>query len=167
VCSAAKMQDSPLIHRRNSGPMLTTPPILDSRAKPCDHVAVIHAAYADLILAGTKTMEARLSLNRQPPYGRVRAGDMLWFKASGGPFRARAMAARVEYWQDLRPALITQLRKRHNGAIQGTPEFWAAKRRARIATLIWLCDVFTVADGPAYQHTPGGRAWYVLDRVAR
>lgn len=147
--------------------MPTTPPILDSRAEPCDHVAVVHEAYADLIVSGIKTVEARLSLTRQPPYGRVCVGDTLWFKASGGPFRARATAARIQHWQGLRPALIAQLRKEHNAAIRGTPEFWAAKRRSRFATLIWLRNVAAIDEGPAYRHTPGGRAWYVLDRVAR
>lgn len=127
-----------------------------------DHVAVIHANYLNLILSGEKTVEARLSLTRQPPYGRVARGDTIWFKASGGSFGAAARVRRVASWQHLVPSGIEQLRADHNSEIRGEAEFWKCKRRARYATLVWLSDVRAIEQGPAYTHTPGGRAWYVL-----
>lgn len=127
-----------------------------------EHVAIVHASYLDLILCGEKSVEARLSLTRQPPYGKVRAGDVVWFKASGGGFGACATVSRARSWQHLDPAGVDRLRAEFDGVIRGSAAFWASKRRARFATLIWLESVRAVDTGPAYRRSAGGRAWYIL-----
>jgi len=49
------------------------------------HVAILKPGYIQAILAGTKTIESRLTKTAQPPYGKVVTGERLYLKASGGP----------------------------------------------------------------------------------
>ncbi|MDX9910472.1 MAG: ASCH domain-containing protein [Phycisphaerales bacterium] len=132
------------------------------------HVAIVHARYIDAMLRGEKTIEARLSRSRIAPFGRVGVGDAIWFKASGGAFGAMARAARVEQFEGLTPRGVRGLRARFDAGVRADVAFWALKRSARCATLIWLEDVREINEGPDYNARPGDRrAWFVLDAGSR
>lgn len=49
------------------------------------HLVILKKPYLDLILAGEKTIELRLNRAKRPAGGRVRPGDRLFLKPSGGP----------------------------------------------------------------------------------
>ena len=49
------------------------------------HLVILKKPYLDLILAGEKTIELRLTRAKRPACGRVRPGDRLFLKPSGGP----------------------------------------------------------------------------------
>lgn len=125
------------------------------------HVAVLKRPYADLIVRGVKRIESRLTLTRREPFGVVSVGDIVLFKDSGGPYRARARAARVESFDDLTPARVRELRGEYNEQIKGSSAYWLSKRLARYATLVWLEDVLEIDRGPRLPHLQG-RAWVTL-----
>lgn len=125
------------------------------------HAVVIQQAYLDLMLAGIKTVESRLSLNRVEPFGAVQAGERLFFKASGGTFQATAVARRVTFVDGLTPRRVSELRRVWNDRVLGEPSYWRAKSRARYATLIELGDVEPAKFGPSVPAFHG-RAWRVL-----
>ena len=56
------------------------------------HVAILKREYLRMVLSGQKTVESRLAKVRCPPFEQVVAGERLFFKASGGPFMAPAIA---------------------------------------------------------------------------
>lgn len=125
------------------------------------HAVVIHPRYLDLVLSGEKDIESRLSVNRVEPFGVVRVGERLYFKARGGAFGATALVARVNFYEGLTPRAVEGLRRQWNGRVRGELSYWRSKRRARFATLIELSAVEPVAFGPT---TPPfhGRAWRML-----
>lgn len=127
------------------------------------HVALLKPRYADLVLMGLKTIELRLLRTRQPPYQRVAERDTLFIKRVAGPFAARCRAARVLHLADLSPAVLAELRERHNARILAPDAFWRERRDARYATLIWLDRVTPTDRGPAIPPMHG-RAWLPLDR---
>jgi hypothetical protein len=133
------------------------------------HVAIIHRA----ILAGRKTVEARLSRDRREPFGRIARGDEIFFKIAGGGFCAVARVARVLSVSGLTPDGVRALRRRVEGMVLGGPGFWSRRRRARYATLIWIEEVRQIrgvprgdGGGPDYEAARRRRpraAWHVLD----
>lgn len=125
------------------------------------HVAILKRQYVELILAGEKTIESRLSKMAVPPFGVIKQGEQIFIKESGGPFRALARAANILSKQDMSPAEVTQLRTQYDRAICGNNEYWLAKRNSRFATLVHLRDVVPIDVGPAYAKNPY-RAWFVL-----
>ncbi|RMH23959.1 MAG: ASCH domain-containing protein [Planctomycetota bacterium] len=126
-----------------------------------NHLAIVRRPYLDLILAGEKTIESRLTKVRCAPYGRVAPGDVIFFKEPSGPVRARARAGRIREEAGLTPASVERLRRSLNGRILGERGYWDEKREARYACLIWLDTVAPTHDWPA---TPkmNGRGWLCL-----
>lgn len=131
-----------------------------------DHVALIHRRFVELILVGAKTVEARLHRVRCDPFERVSPGDRVYFKQTGGPFRASARVRRVVCRSGLDPVGVRALRREFGAGVGAPRQFWAAKRSARYATLIWLDDVEPVDRGPDYARLRAAaprRAWFVLN----
>src|SRR3954452_24578662 len=48
------------------------------------HLAVFVEPYLGYVLDGSKTVESRFSVNRCAPFGKVRRGDIILLKRSGG-----------------------------------------------------------------------------------
>lgn len=128
------------------------------------HVAILKPNYIRDILAGAKTIESRLTRTMQPPHGKVAAGERLFLKASGGPYLAMAVAARVETWLDATPADLGQIERKYRRQIGGDDAYWLAKRDSRFVTLIWLDQVEPIDVGPAYK-VAYMKAWYLLDEA--
>jgi len=64
-----------------------------------DHVAIMNPPwFIDKILAGEKRIETRWYKTRRCPWGKVGKGDIVWFKESGGPVRAKAVVSKVEHF---------------------------------------------------------------------
>lgn len=125
------------------------------------HAAIVAPEYILHMLAGRKTIEARLASSRRVPYGRVSEGDVIYFRATGSAaFAARAVVDRVAMFESLTPRRVSALRREHNQAIVGSPAFWSAKRQARFATLIWLADVRPAGPTPPLPD-PGRSAWVI------
>ncbi len=71
------------------------------KARMAQHVAILYKRYIDLILAGRKTVESRLTKGLIEPYGRIEPGDRIWFKVTSGPFMATAIADAVAFHEGL------------------------------------------------------------------
>jgi hypothetical protein len=138
---------------------------LSSRAPTArrrEHVAIVQARFADLLVAGVKTIESRLSKMRGPAFDRVEAGDIIYFKEAGGGFCVSSSVQRALHLRDLRPAGIAAIREIFGEQIAADAAYWRSRRTSRYATLIWLSDVRTNLEGPALWRWPGFRdrsAW--------
>ena len=75
------------------------------------HVAIVHKPYDEHILAGRKTVEARLTKTSVPPFGCIKPGDRIYFKRSSGPFFVVATAVRVWMADRLEAADIDRIHK--------------------------------------------------------
>ncbi len=126
------------------------------------HVAILHRTHLQRLLAGEKSIESRLAKTAREPWERVEPGERIFFKQSGGPFRATALADHILYVSDLTPARVADLRREYNHAIGGDDDYWRAKKHSRYATLIWLRDVEPIDRGPTLRPN-AWRAWFCLD----
>ena len=96
-----------------------------------DHVAIMSKRFGDLIakiFSGEKKIESRWSKNRIAPWGRVKRGDRIYFKNSGGLVVAMATAEKVMQFE----------RKDFDNARElfSAPDEWA--RGKNYCVLIWL-----------------------------
>jgi ASC-1-like (ASCH) protein len=128
------------------------------------HLAVIGAEYARAILAGTKTIESRLTKTRRVPFGRVVRGERIYFLARKAGLIVTAVVERVESFSDLTPERVKLLREEYSPFIGGDDAYWKSKRESRYATLIQLSEPERARYGPDDVH---GRersyrsAWFV------
>jgi hypothetical protein len=135
------------------------------RAVNADHIALIHPRYLRAILAGSKRIEARLTLTRRAPFARVHPHDRLCLIATARRGACLARVERVLCIELLSPAGITRLRRTYNHLIHADPAFWRAKRHARFATLLWLTDIHPCDPPPDLTSLPGfspRSAWHTL-----
>ncbi|MEM1329795.1 MAG: ASCH domain-containing protein [Planctomycetota bacterium] len=129
------------------------------------HVAILRREYLDAILRGEKTVECRVSQQRRAPFGRVRSGDVIHLKQSGGPYRGLAIAGQVLSFGRAGPEVITEIEREYDPLIGAGQEYWTAKRDASYVTLVWLEQVSPSETGPDLRAvvSPGDRrGWHCL-----
>jgi len=129
------------------------------------HVAILKWPYLRQILLGQKTMESRFTKTARPPYRQIEPGQRIYFKASGGPFQATAIADTVTFYDQLTPQQVDTLCVAFNPMICADDDYWQSKRHSRYATLITLRDVVPISVGPKIPPSRG-LAWFVLDDAA-
>jgi hypothetical protein len=112
------------------------------------------------IIAGAKSIEARFSKFRIPPYGRVRPGDILFLKEVAGPLRAITLASQVQYFGPLRPGEVERIMEDFEAGLQLDSDFKQRKLASRYATLIFLGPVLALQ--PIEVIKPDRRPWVVF-----
>jgi len=128
---------------------------------PRIHAAIIDARLASGLLEGRKRVETRFARQRRLPYGRISAGDEIYFKISGQDIIGHTSAVRVQHFDDLTPAAIDALRQKYNHAILAPRHYWRARRDCRFGVLIWLGPVNHRA-GRATIPRQYGAGWVLL-----
>jgi hypothetical protein len=126
-----------------------------------EHVAIVTRWAAAALCAGSKRVESRFFRTRRAPLGRVRLGDLVHFKLSGGPLIGTCDVHRVEEWDSLDGAAVDNLRRRHNRLVRAPVSYWRARRRCRFGILIWVSDL---RPAPARLRVPRqyGDGWIIL-----
>ncbi len=129
------------------------------------HLAVFVEPFLQFVLDGRKTVESRFSIHRRPPFGCVRAGDLVLIKESGGPVVAMAEVSHVWYyrldpdaWEFIRSKFAEQL-------CVEDPEFWKSKASSYFATLMRFARVDKL--DPLDCTKRDRRGWVVLDGATR
>lgn len=125
------------------------------------HLAVIYRPFFKHILDHRKTIECRFGRARVPPHGVLEAGDLIWFKESGGPVRMVASVRSIRFFDALTPHMVDLIRARYDEHILAPRSFWRANRHAKMATLAWLDEICELE--PFQIAKQDRRAWVVLD----
>ena len=76
-----------------------------------DHVAVMKKSWGLLpkILSGEKTIESRWYKNKSAPWGKIAAGDRIYFKNSGEKVSVRAGVSGVNTFENLNPLRVRKI----------------------------------------------------------
>ncbi|MFW5653865.1 MAG: hypothetical protein ACOC0P_07440 [Planctomycetota bacterium] len=126
------------------------------------HIAIIHKRYLDAILDGTKRAELRLTEQARVPFRAISEGERVYLKQASGPFRATAIAGRIDTHEHLTPDGVAALREKYADVVgRGHDDFWHRKRNAKYATIVFLRDVERICFGPEIARSRG-LAWFRL-----
>jgi len=83
------------------------------------------------IISGHKTVESRWYLSRKAPWQKVKKGETIFFKYSGGPVLAKAEATKVIELENLNPQNVRRVLKEYG-----------AKGKLNIENLTYSYNVF-------------------------
>lgn len=104
------------------------------------HLAILARRWRLLekILSGEKTIESRWYKSRRAPYGKIKAGDVVYFKESGGPVTARAVVERVLFFGNLDSRKISHILEKYGKRICISKEYAGQLAGKRFCTLVFL-----------------------------
>ncbi len=73
-----------------------------------DHIAIMRKSWGLLpkILTGEKTIESRWYKNKCSPWGKIKRGDVVYFKNSGEPVTIKAEVSKIIQYLDLTSAKV-------------------------------------------------------------
>lgn len=76
-----------------------------------EHIAIMKKSWGltEKILAGKKTAESRWYKARYAPWDRIKSGDAVYFKDSGGPVTIKANVIKVLQFDNLNSVKIEQI----------------------------------------------------------
>lgn len=124
------------------------------------HLAILKKPYVDAILAGSKTVEARLTKGKYPPFNHLAIDDTIFLKISSGPVCAVANVCDFKQFENLTPEKILTLRQQYNHLIGGADDYWQQKSDCPFGLLIWLKNPTPIS--PVNIRKLDWRAWVIL-----
>jgi len=128
------------------------------------HLAVFSKGVIELILAEKKTLESRFSKIKFAPYKRVKTGDVVFMKESGGKVKGQFTVGSVDFLEKLNTKKITNIKKRYGGRLQVPDSFWKSKKNSKYASLIEIKNPEPLAN-PLALDKHDKRSWVILSDV--
>ena len=104
-----------------------------------EHIAIMKGKeYIKKIINGEKTIESRLSKTKISPYERVRVGDTVFLKESGGNIVAKFIVKKIVFFEDINPIILDKIKENYNEYILAPDSYWSSKINANYGTLIYI-----------------------------
>lgn len=138
------------------------------------HIAIMKKSWGLIpkILSGEKTIESRWYRNRSAPWGRIGAGETVYFKNSGEPVSLKATVRRVLQFEGLMPSRVRALLQQY-GAADGISrrdlaKFYTLFKDKKYCILIFLKNPQLVPPFAVDKRGFGSMAaWLTLPRVRK
>jgi ASC-1-like (ASCH) protein len=125
------------------------------------HLAILAEPYLSLILDKQKTVESRFSVDRRSPYNRVKKGEIILLKKTGGPIVGIGQVADVHTYEEIDAGKLQTIREKFGQQLGiDDPTFWENQQKASFATLIGLTHVRPIEKIAIVKRDR--RAWVVL-----
>ncbi len=125
------------------------------------HLAILVEPYLRFILEGKKTVESRFSKCLCPPHNRVKKGDVVLLKKSGGDVVGLCIVSNVWFYE-LDSDSWNFLKKKFAKAICAQDAlFWQERRNKTYVTLMKIEKVRRI--GPIRCQKRDRRGWVILD----
>jgi ASC-1-like (ASCH) protein len=107
------------------------------------HLAVFNEPFLSLVFSGKKKIESRFSINKISPYERVKKGDIVILKESGGPVTGLFVVGEVRFFKHLDKFLMAKIENEFGEQICTSYDenFWMKREKANYASLIEVSKV--------------------------
>ena len=128
------------------------------------HLAIFKGEGADLILTGKKTIESRFSQRRDPPFGQVASGDLVYIKPSGKEIIGQFRVKKVIFFDGLELGDIGEIKEKYGIELAVDETYWSNKTYAKYATLIFIGDSSRFITSPVKIPKKDLRGWVVLNQ---
>ena len=107
-----------------------------------DHVAIMKKSWGLLpkILTGEKTVESRWYKNKSAPWGKIMAGDAVYFKNSGEDVTAWAKVTKVLQFDDLNQKKVREILEKYGeeDGIKDIDAFYNLFKDKKYCLLVFL-----------------------------
>lgn len=126
------------------------------------HLAIFKGDGGELILSGKQTIEARLSRRKDPPFGQISSGDLVYIKPSGKEVIGQFKVKKVIFYDGISQEDILEIKKRYEKQLGVEDDYWKKKADAKYATLIFVGDSSQFLTSPIKIPKKDLRGWVVL-----
>lgn len=102
------------------------------------HLAIFNEPFLSLVYDGKKTIESRLSINKISPFAKIKKGDIILLKESGGFINGIFIAGNVRFYHNLNSKSKDEIESLYgvNICTSIDKHFWEHNTEAKYATLI-------------------------------
>ena len=125
------------------------------------HLGIFYKEYLDLIIKKEKRIDARFSKNKTSPYKKVKSGDIIYLKETGGLIVGEAIVNHVRYFNELNKKKIKRIITKFNQGLKIKNDFMMSKLESKYLTLIFLGEI-TKYDDPIKIEKRDRRGWIPL-----
>jgi len=128
------------------------------------HLAVFNEPFLSLVFEGKKKIESRFSRNKIGPYDKIKKGDVVILKESGGPVTGIFVAGEVKFFNNLNKAVVDKIETEYGEQICTSydKDFWKSRDKANYASLI---EVKKIKKLPVYKSEKKDRSGWSILRV--
>ena len=127
------------------------------------HLAIFKGRGADLILFGKKTIESRFSRRKDPPFGQISSGDLVYIKPSGQDIIGQFRVKKVIFFDGLDSKDVKEIREKYGKELSVDESYWKGKENSKYATLIFIGDSNQFLTSPIKIPKKDLRGWVVLN----
>ncbi len=127
------------------------------------HLAIFKGSAGEEILSGKKTIESRFARVKNPPFGAISAGDLVYIKPSGKDIIGQFRVKKVFFFDSLDLTDLNNLKKSYGRKLSVDKEYWEKQKNARFGTLIFIGDCTKFIFSPVKFPKKDLRGWVVLD----
>ena len=127
------------------------------------HLAIFKGDGGELILSGKKTIESRFSKRRDPPFGQVSAGDLVYIKPSGKDIIGQFRVKKVIFYDGLTDEDLEYIKKRYSKKMAVDRSYWERKKDSAFGTIIFISQSFRYIISPFKLAKRDLRGWVVLE----
>ncbi|RZJ51494.1 MAG: hypothetical protein EOO44_14540 [Flavobacterium sp.] len=126
------------------------------------HLAIFNEPYLALIYKGDKKIESRFSINKVSPFRKIKKGDIVILKASGGMVTGAFIAGDIKFFERPDTTCYNEIRENYSKLICShyDEEFWDVRKKCNYITLIEVTKV--VGLDPFRTEKRDRSAWSVL-----
>lgn len=126
------------------------------------HLAIFRDRAGEAILSGQKTIESRFSKVKNPPFGVVSSGDLVYIKPSGKDIIGQFRVKKVIFFDGLGLSDLSNLRNLYGKELAAEGEYWEKNKNARYGTLIFIGDSSRFITSPIKIKKSDLRGWVVV-----
>lgn len=127
------------------------------------HLAIFTKGVGEKILSGEKTIESRFSRKKNPPFGVISSGDLVYIKPSGEDIIGQFRVQKVFFFDGLTQNDLNDLQKRYDNQLATDKNYWESKKNAKFGTLIFIGNSSRFITSPVKFPKKDLRGWVVLD----
>lgn len=127
------------------------------------HLAIFKGDGGEKILLGKKTIESRFSKRKDPPFGLISSGDLVYIKPSGKDIIGQFKVKKVIFFDGLDEEDIKEIKLKYGGNMIVDDGYWEKKSGVRFGTLIFIAESSRFITSPVKIPKKDLRGWVVLD----
>lgn len=126
------------------------------------HLAIFTKGVGEKILSGEKIMESRFSRVKNPPFGAISSGDLVYIKPSGEDIIGQFRVQKVFFFDNLDQSDLKNLEKHYGKQLAIDKAYWSNKSNSKYGTLIFIGEVDPFITSPVKFPKKDLRGWVVL-----